>query len=216
MDLETLFTEQKWNILKSLSEGKFSPLQLANKSNTTIANISQQLRLLEARDLVQKEKIPNRERGKPRTLFSLNENYAYIISVTAGFAGKRLLILNPFDKILLRILHVHDVQLHYFLVKALWKIDDYLNQIDLILFFSDKDVVEIFLSGEKAKDIAKRINSLQVKDHNGLELMIKFTGLTENELLRAVKMGRQPFSSCSSSNVLYDPQLVFSKLESHK
>ena len=66
MELETLFTEQKWNILKSLSEGKFSPLQLANRSNTTIANISQQLRLLEAAELVKKEKIKN-----IRTILSL-------------------------------------------------------------------------------------------------------------------------------------------------
>ena len=55
MELATLFTEQKWNIIKSLSLGKFSPLQLAQRSDTTMANISQQLRLLEAASLVKKE-----------------------------------------------------------------------------------------------------------------------------------------------------------------
>ena len=34
MELETMFTEQKWNILKCLSEEKYSPLQLAEKLDT--------------------------------------------------------------------------------------------------------------------------------------------------------------------------------------
>ena len=55
-----MFSEQKWNILRCLSQGKSSPLQLAGKLNTTMANISQQLRLLEATNLVKKEKIRNK------------------------------------------------------------------------------------------------------------------------------------------------------------
>ena len=76
MELEPMFTEQKWNILKCLSEEKYSPLQLAEKLDTTMANISQQLRLLEAANLVKKKKIKNRDKGKPRTLFSLTDDYA--------------------------------------------------------------------------------------------------------------------------------------------
>ena len=56
-----MFTEQKWNILQCLSKDKFSPIQLAEKLNTTMANISQQLRLLEAANLVKKEKISLKE-----------------------------------------------------------------------------------------------------------------------------------------------------------
>jgi hypothetical protein len=41
MELELMFSEQKWNILKCLADGKASPLQLAEKLNTTMANISQ-------------------------------------------------------------------------------------------------------------------------------------------------------------------------------
>ena len=58
MELASMFTEQKWNIIKALSENKYSPLQLAEKLDTTMANISQQLRLLEASNIVKKEKKP--------------------------------------------------------------------------------------------------------------------------------------------------------------
>ena len=101
MEIETLFTEQRWNILNELSHAKYSPLQLAEKSKTTMANISQQLRLLEASELVVKEKIPNRDKGKPRALFSLADEFAYLISVTRGFAHKKLLRLDAFEKILI-------------------------------------------------------------------------------------------------------------------
>ena len=103
MELETMFTEQKWNIIKCLSEEKFSPLQLAEKLDTTMANISQQLRLLEASNLVKKEKIKNRDKGKPRTLFSLTDDHAYLISAMQSFADKRLLKITPHHKTILRI-----------------------------------------------------------------------------------------------------------------
>ena len=91
MELEPMFTQQKWNILKCLSEEKLSPLQLAEKLDTTMANISQQLRLLEAANLVKKEKIRNRDNGKPRSLFSLREDCAYLIPTMQKFANKKLL-----------------------------------------------------------------------------------------------------------------------------
>src|SRR3989338_2788847 len=111
MELETMFTEQKWNILKCLSEDKFSPLQLAEKLNTTMANISQQMRLLEAANLVKKEKIRNRDKGKPRTLFSLTDECAYIIPTMNHFAGKKLIKVNDYQKMLLRTWFLEDLDL---------------------------------------------------------------------------------------------------------
>src|SRR3989338_3360904 len=103
MKMKSMLKEQKWNILRELSSEKASPLQLAEKLNTTMANISQQLRLLEATNLVKKEKIRNRDRGKPRTLFSLNDDCAYIALAARGFAGKMLLKTTDHQKIILSI-----------------------------------------------------------------------------------------------------------------
>jgi predicted transcriptional regulator len=131
MQLEQMFTEQKWNILRALSEEPQSPLQLSQKLNTTMANISQQLKLLEAVNLVKKEKIRNRDKGKPRTLFSLNGEYAFLIPVTAKFTDKRLIKTTDHQKSILRIWfldnHQHDIERFY------WSIRDSLPSISAII-----------------------------------------------------------------------------------
>ena len=98
MDIETLFTSTKWEIIELLSNKSYSPLELSKKLSTTMANISQQLRLLEALNLVKKQKVPNRDRGKPRTLYSLSGDYAYIIVFCQGSAQKKLIQLNQQSK----------------------------------------------------------------------------------------------------------------------
>ena len=62
MDLETLLTNTKWEIIELLSKESLSPLELSKKLNTTIANISQQLRLLETANLIKKQKTRSEER----------------------------------------------------------------------------------------------------------------------------------------------------------
>ena len=98
MDFETLFTSTKWEILDQLSKKSYSPLELSKILNTSMANISQQLRLLEALNLVKKEKVSNRDKGKPRTLYSLSADYAYIIVFANGIAEKKLVKLNASTK----------------------------------------------------------------------------------------------------------------------
>ena len=208
-----MFTEQKWNILKSLSEGKFSPLQLAQRSNTTIANISQQLRLLEAAELVKKEKIQNREKGKPRTLFSLSHDYAYLVSTMKDFAKKRLLELSDYHKIILRILFLKNTELHYYLLKFYWKIEDYLDQIQMIIVVPNKDEIEVAIIADKAKEIEKKINSVVIKKPNNKSISIKIQGITKEELIKLVKQGKEPFFSVEDLQVIYDPECIISELK---
>lgn len=212
MEIATLFTEQKWNILKSLSENKFSPLQLAQRSNTSIANISQQLRLLEAAELVKKEKIKNRDKGKPRTLFSLSHDYAYLVSTMKDFAKKRLLVLTDYHKVILRILFLENTELHYYLSKFYWRIEDYLDQIMAILVMPDIDEIKIIIVAEKAKEIEKKINTTTIKKPNNKPKSIRVQGITRNELMKLVKQGKEPFSCVEDLQVIYDPDGIMTNL----
>ena len=93
MDLETLLTGSKWEIIELLSKEKLSPIELAKRLNTTVANISMQLRLLQTAGLVKKEKTGSAGAGKPRTLFSLSDDYGFITVFSKGFAQKKLMKL---------------------------------------------------------------------------------------------------------------------------
>ncbi|MBW2982221.1 winged helix-turn-helix domain-containing protein [Candidatus Woesearchaeota archaeon] len=93
MELETLLTGSKWEIIELLAKESLSPIEIAKRLKTTIANVSMQLRLLQTAGLVKKEKTGSAGAGKPRTLFSLSDNYGFIIVFSKKFAKKKLLKL---------------------------------------------------------------------------------------------------------------------------
>lgn len=208
-----MFAEQKWNIIKSLSEGKFSPLQLSQRSKTTIANISQQLRLLEAAKLVKKEKVPNRDKGKPRSLFSLSSEFAYLVSAMNHFADRRLLRLENYHKPILRILFLDNEKLHYYLLKFYWKIEGYLDKIDLMLVFPHIEDIRVFIVSDIAKEIEKNLGSVVIKKPGGKSKLIRVQCFVRDLFVRLVKQGKKPIFSLNKLKVIYDPKGMFSMLE---
>ena len=171
MELDPLFTEQRWKILKNLSSEKLSPLQLANKTDTTISNISQQLKLLEAANIIRKEKIQNRDKGKPRALFSLSKDYAYIVSVMDGFVEKKLFSIENGKKAMLKIWFLGDSELQDEVEHAYNKLKPSLNKIDGILLNVNKK--EMFLVG---RNVTKEMLSTVDKSS-----MLKIKSATEKE-----------------------------------
>ncbi|MBD3354541.1 ArsR family transcriptional regulator [Candidatus Woesearchaeota archaeon] len=102
MELETLLTGTKWEIIQLLASKSYAPLELSKKLDTTIANISQQLRLLQTAGLVKKKKTGSAKPGKPRTLFSLSDNYAFITVFSKNFAEKKLIKISKRQKEVLK------------------------------------------------------------------------------------------------------------------
>ena len=212
MDIVTLFTEQRWNILKSLSEDKYSPLQLAEKSNTTMANMSQQLRLLEASNLVKKEKISNRDKGKPRTLFSLSGDYAYLISTMNGFADKKLKKLDNFHKVLFRVWFLGDSNLGYYTEKFIWSIESYVKDIDLIIIKNEENYVRVIMASKNPKSLEKKIKSTTIKNTDNESKDFKIEIMLFEQAEKLARQGRGLFSSLSNLNIIYDPFMITSKL----
>jgi len=132
MEQETLFTSSKWDILKCLEAGKKSPLDLAKETHTSVANISQQLRLLELAGFVKSERISNRDKGLPRILYSVADNHSYIVASTPGFVDKRFLILQEYQKCVLRIWFLDNPNLQRYVERFFWSIEKHLDKIDLI------------------------------------------------------------------------------------
>jgi len=92
MEIESLLKESKWNILTELSEQPMSPTDLASRTGTTIANISTQLRLLEALDFVEKKSLNNVSKGEPRKIYSLKKEFGYLILGTKQVIGKKMFV----------------------------------------------------------------------------------------------------------------------------
>ena len=178
MELEHVFTDQKWQIIKNICSQKLSPLQLSERTNTTMANISQQLRLLEATNIVKKEKVKNRDKGKPRTLYSLTQDYLYFISAADNFAKKRLIHLTDYHKKIVKIWLITDSLKHKSAAKLFFEIEESVDKIKAFIIKQEDNQFEFLISTQNSdiKNIIAKLN----KNKEG----IKISHINPDEALR--------------------------------
>ncbi|NTV23625.1 MAG: winged helix-turn-helix transcriptional regulator [Nanoarchaeota archaeon] len=94
MELENIFSDSKWEMMAYLSHESLSPSELAEKTGTSPANISTQLKLLEALDFIEQEKLHSSAKGKPRKKYHLKKQFAYMMVCSKSLAGKKLVKLD--------------------------------------------------------------------------------------------------------------------------
>jgi predicted transcriptional regulator len=202
MEQETLFTASKWDILKILSSGSKSPLQLAKLSNTSVANISQQLRLLEMAGLVQSKRISNRDKGQPRLLYSLVGNHSFLIASSQDFVEKKLLKLSEYNKVILKIWFLDDPKIHYYLEKAFWQIEESLGANDaLLLDTNGLDEISLIIVSDNA-ELKKQLKKIAVKSPDGISRTVLFSIKTKNEFRKILNAQGPGFYT------LYDPSNI--------
>ncbi|MFC2135542.1 ArsR/SmtB family transcription factor [Bacteroidota bacterium] len=198
MDKETLFTGSKWDILKLLGKRKMSPLELAEQSRTSMANISQQLRFLEMAGIVTSERLSNRDKGQPRILYSLSGNNSFLISVAPGFVDKGLQELNERKKAILRIWFYDDKEQQYFLEKGFTILDRYLEEIDAVGIDGTDGSSITFTIITSNGMLKKDFPDLKIKSFDGEEKTMKYRLISKSQL-----------KDKSKYYGLYDPQLLF-------
>jgi DNA-binding transcriptional ArsR family regulator len=194
MEHETLFTASKWEILKQLEQRERSPLELAKICSTSVANISQQLRLLEMAGLVTRRRISNRDKGKPRILYSLAGNLSYVIATSDRFVEKKVLQLSDYNKIIMRIWFFEHPELRYTLEKAFWKIEENLPKILFLAFDKEHTSPVTFYYTPVGKGF--QIRPFTVTDAAGVTRQVIFDD-------------KRP-SSVQHLHILYDPKGIAS------
>lgn len=212
MDFGTLFTEQRWSIIEALSSGSYSPMQLAEISNTTMANISQQLRLLEMSNLVKKEKVKNRDKGKPRSLFSLSSDTAYLVSATKGFADKKLVKLDKFHNMLVRTWFLDDSNFSYFSERFLWSIEKYVDLVDLIVMKFSENKTQVLISSKNSNDLKGKVNDIIIKKSSSQSMIFKIEIMSLDDAKKSVKLHKGFFSNINQLNVIYDPEIIIGNI----
>jgi len=198
MELGSLFTDVKWKILKLLSEKEMSPLEIAEQTGTTISNVSQQMKLLEAAGILQKRKIPNRDKGKPRTIFSIAKDCSYMVLVMDTLSEKKLLTLQEYHKVILRIWMIEDPSIHYYLEKFYWQIEDKIEYISAILA-NFNQVIIITDNPGKIKT-----GEVKIKQVGGETRMLNCKTYTEKQLQKKPSL-------VEGYHVIYDPEKIISR-----
>ena len=152
MEIESLFSSTRWEIIKALAKEKLSPMELAYKTKTTSANISQQLRLLELAGLVRSEKTSNVERGKPRVVYTLAGDMAFLILSSPSFADKKLLSLTEYHNFIMRSWFLDNLEHHSLVNEFYTRIKDVLHNIDMIVASSVTKELTLYVIEDKKLD----------------------------------------------------------------
>lgn len=132
MELDTFLTSPRWDILRTIIEKPSSPTEIAQYIETSTSFVSQQLKLLEAANLIKKQRTGAVDKGKPRSLFSITKESVYIVPLAKGFEEKQLIELSAEQKVTLKIWEMSR-RFQPILEKFFWKIHDNLGEIDSIL-----------------------------------------------------------------------------------
>ena len=155
-------------------------------------------------------KIQSREKGKPRKIFSLNKDYAYIIPAMDGFAEKKLMELTEHHKAIIKIWFLENPLLQQQIERFYSIVEPHLSQINAIVV-NQKEGGEVIVVSDKPKDIEKKILALS-KDMG----VVKFRFNTLQEIERMASQKRPPFSHDDKLAAIYDPNKIMQRLAKPK
>ena len=163
-----IFSTNKWVILKEIAENPQSPSDLALKTNTSLSNISQQLKLLEAYQILRRDKSEEKSTGKPRTIYSLNIELAYALILKKGMAERKVFYVDHNNEMFFNILFSINPEDLMFMLKFSFKYEDILKKCKSIGFLkSTRDSIELFLITDHLDEIRSKFSNIFVDDHLG-------------------------------------------------
>ncbi len=134
MDLDSFLSTSRWDILQILAKRASSPSEIASEMNTSVSYISQQLKLLEAANLVHKKKTGTIDKGQPRSLYSLSNELLYLTVLSNEWSAKKLLHMQDYHKSMLKIWMIPDIKTHEPISALYWALHNELDSIESIFF----------------------------------------------------------------------------------
>ncbi len=185
VEIESIFFDSKWQILTELSHAALSPTELAKKTGTSLPNISTQIRLLEALDFIEKEKLSNTLKGQPRKRYSLKKDFAYLIIGARSAIGKKMLRLDNETMPFFTPWLINDNAVSFLLIKLFLEFEHQMKEaisfgylgrqeeeIEILIIHDNPETLEMFHNkhmqrGDKNYRINAHIHTSEAF-HNGL------------------------------------------------
>ncbi len=164
MDLDLFLALPRWEILQIIAHSPSSPIEIAEKIGTTVSYVSQQLKLLEAKGLVKKTKTGAFQKGKPRNVFSISEEFVHLTLLTNNFARKKKILLDEQKKIFFRLWFLDEIKNKEDFEKLFLFFGKDLNSIDYLFVDISKKSPFLFVLSKEEKQkqefdrIIKKLN----------------------------------------------------------
>jgi DNA-binding transcriptional regulator GbsR (MarR family) len=208
-----IFLSNKWNILKEIASNPQSPSDLALKTNTSLSNITQQLKILEAYKVVRKEKSAEKNNGKPRTIYYINDDVVHAMILKNGFADKKMFYIDNNNKIFFNILFNTNSDDLMFMMKFNFKYEEILKKCKAIGFLkSSRESIELFLITDNLEEIRSKFSNIFIDDHHGkIKKIINWTH-NEHEISEGLnKKDKYFMDMIKNISIIHDPGKLIEK-----
>jgi predicted transcriptional regulator len=171
MEYDLFFSAHRWDILEILARKPSSPIEISEQIKTSVSYVSQQLQLLEAADIVIKNRTGLVEKGQPRTLFSLSKEILHITALMNRSPAKKLIYLTDYHNLILRIWLLENSELHYLIEKLYWKIEEEIDQISGVFVDISSKKPKVLVVSD-SKKIKQRLDSFMVETEKRIDCLI--------------------------------------------
>lgn len=206
-----IFSNNKWFLLKEIAEKPLSPSELAEKTHTSLSNVVQQLKLLEAHGIIKKEKAePTNMNGKPKMIYSLNKELAYVVFLAEGKAERNVFKLDRTTKGFFNILFQTSNEDVFFLTKFIFQNEDILKKCKAIaLIKTTRDSIDLFLITESVDEIRAKFSNNFIQDLTGKTKKIINWTHTVHEVKDGLHRKDKYFiDMVKNSQILSDPENI--------
>ncbi|MBU0757491.1 MAG: winged helix-turn-helix domain-containing protein [Nanoarchaeota archaeon] len=213
MDLNKIFSDSRWEMIKELSKGEKSPIELSKKIRTSLANVSMQLKLLEALSIVEKKRTNSRGVGKPRTLYRLKKEAAYMTIVAENNCAKKLVKMGAMEKIIFSAYLLNDQKLSQNLLRFFFLNEDEVNSSFGFSYLGTRDgTIRLLLLHEEKELLIRKIGNVEISNKDEIKKVIVYI-YKKDEFHKQVLAGNKEFTMMVDQGyILYDPENILNDL----
>jgi len=226
---EEICTNNKWALLQLIAEEPQTPSALALKTHTSISNVVQQLKLLEAYNIVTHERAPLQEpeqktttsiksriknSGKPKNIYTLTTQTIYMTILRKGFAQKKTIKLDSNNILLFTTIATTNSEDAFFILKFMMTYEDLIKKTKAIGFLkSTRESIELFIISDHLEELRSKFSNIFVQDLSGKTKKIVNWSHNEYEITDGLHRSDPYFvGMIKTVTPLYDPKELFKTL----
>ena len=168
MRFESVLDSSKWHILSAIANGATTPSEVAKATRTSLPNVSQQAKVLEALNLIATTTGSATQPGRPGLRYQLGKELAYIAMARKGFAGTKTVPLDAFHTAILNTWFLERPEDHYVLFQFLLQHEDHLKACSVGVSDARGDEIHLLIiaPGEKLEKLREKLSRTSISVQN--------------------------------------------------
>ena len=204
MDYNTFFSNSKWEILQEISKNSKSPIELSKILKTSVPNVSQQLRLMEAMNLVDKKKIINYKKGKPRTKYHIKHDFTYFIRLGKNIAEKQYIKHDSYLTYIFNVISIFQKRDQIFCLKMFFDNIDLLNESSIGVMKNSEENIELFILTEELELAREKLSNIKISSFGKTRNIICWCQSSEEVEIGLKKRDPYYINLINDSKILID------------